>query len=149
MEWRHHRVARYLLWPIGQGYRTGRAAFGLVLLVGLTFLMVWMWSADGDMVTLTSGPTAGAPPVECPSDQCSDDRGPDCLDRLTYTVDVLIPGLDMGEHERWRMPTTERLISPDNGRVWLLGGLRAAGLGLGFLVFYGVADQALEQRRIS
>jgi hypothetical protein len=141
---------RALLTPIRQGLRPLRAAWLFLATLGVTVAIVYaahvsgLMIATGDLSPTTMEDTDVADTFT--SEECSGKNYP-CLRPVVYSVDVLIPGLSMGDADRWQ-PRTEPIGSFGWPEIThgLLTVCRLLGWLFGGLFLFGSAKQFLEDR---
>jgi hypothetical protein len=146
MQRRHRgRPARWPLVPVDQGYRPWWAFSLLALLFLLTFGVALWGDRNGAFAATAELPPSPRSDLVTSRD-CDPDRYP-CLRPVVYTVDLLVPGLDVGETTRWQPATTRDGAGRNDVLRWYLTAARLAGWGLGALVLVGILNVAGEGRR--
>jgi hypothetical protein len=144
----HHPVLRYILAPIGQGYRPMRALWSLLLVVVIAWGSVWLGSTQGWFVAGQDlgqrDPSRHEEILE--SDECDGGDYP-CLRALPYGADLVLPVVTSGDTGYWRPAAVSAFGWPiDPFAVWLVL-LRLAGWALGGLFVIGVLNTVLEHQR--
>jgi hypothetical protein len=143
---------RRLLTPIGQGYKPQWALWGLLLTFACTLGLTVFSHTQGEMVA-----TGGLSPAET-----FDDRKPDrnlirsrdcdpneypCLQPLVFSLDAMVPGVELGEAARWSTRTQRGALDQSSLIRTGFAALRLAGWALFALFVVGAVNVVLEQRR--
>lgn len=135
-------LLRWLLAPIGQGYKPHWALAGLVVIWIIVAGVVWWAASEGAFVS-------GVGTAQVASNECVSASPVPCLQPGLYAADTVAPVLNLGHDSTWSPATSRGARSPKDLLAWFLALGRLVGATFTGLVVLGALRLVLDERNTS